>query len=144
MRPGFAQSILRAVVPCDVRFPIHILPVTRNVSDGAGGAPVFLQIDIKRAAGAIATLPTANVVAARGRLHAAGSPLVRAARRCRKLHPLNVREVERLPMAILEHDDDGARTALRRSGRRNSRGNVQKKNSNYPDNANPLAHEYLP
>src|SRR4051794_1151708 len=143
MTTHLAESILRAVVPGDAGFAIHVVPAPANVPDRSQGIAVFLQIDKKSPTIAIAAFPFPDVVPARrsvridsiGRItrHAAG-----------KLHPLDLGKVETLPVAVLKHDHDGAGAALGRGSRARTRTNSQQKDRSHCRTTDELAHESSP
>jgi len=81
-----------------------------DVADGAHGVAVFFERDVERAAAAIAALPFAEEVTARGTGGGGGhrSYLVRNG----ELYTIDVGEIEGLAVAVFEDDHDGTRDAL--------------------------------
>src|SRR3954453_10953001 len=50
MGSDLADRVLPAIVPQNVGFPVHVLPLPANIPDGARGLAVFLEVDIELAA----------------------------------------------------------------------------------------------
>src|ERR1039458_7362268 len=112
---GFSDCVLRTVIPGDTRLAVEISPFAVHIAERSVGFAAFLQRDHEGASVTITDGPFADVAPSRrprgisgggGRFTGAG-----------KLYPRDFSEIEALPMAIFEDNDDRSGAGLGRCGR---------------------------